>query len=335
MSRPQSRDHLFPVIDGHVDLLYDLIRHHPETPLQELPHAWVSLPKLAAGAVRVIVSVFYCPDACNGPLKAADYLRYLLTRAGRQLRGVETILTAEALTSCYHGEGGPGALLLLENADPLLEFPPRDLKQLGFRAIGLTHVGRNRIGDGDTIEEPEGLTSAGRDLVRELDRLGFAIDTAHLSDPAFREVAGIFSGPLFSSHTGLRAFNDFPRNLDDGQIRTILSRRGVVGIAACPGLLSEEVKADISHLFRQIDWFVQKYGAEGVGIGSDLGGYDSVCHGFEDHACFPRLAELLDGAGYPETAVAGIMGENWYRFFSGLLADSADGTSSLTVAQSF
>jgi membrane dipeptidase len=329
-----SRNHQYPVIDGHVDLLYDLIRHHPETPLQDLPDAWVTLPKLAAGAVRIIVSVFYCPDACNGPLKAADYLRDLLTRAGRQLRGVETILTVEALESCYQGVRGPGALLLLENADALLEFPPQALKQLGFRAVGLTHVGKNRIGDGNTIEEPKGLTVAGRGLVRELDRLGFAIDTAHLSDPAFREVAGIFSGPLFSSHTGLRAFNELPRNLDDGQIRTILSRRGVVGIAACPSLLSEEVKADISHLFCQIDWFVQKYGAEGVGIGSDLGGCDTVCHGFEDHTFFPRLAELLNGAGYPETAVAGIMGGNWYRFFSRLLANSDDGTFCRPAVQS-
>jgi membrane dipeptidase len=321
-----SRNHQYPVIDGHVDLLYDLIRHHPETPLQELPDAWVSLPKLAAGAVRVIVSVFYCPDSCNGPGKSADYLRYLLARAGRQLREVETIRTAEALESCYNGAGGPGALLLLENADPLLELPALELKQLGFRAIGLTHVGRNRIGDGNTIEEPEGLTAAGRELVRELDRLGFAVDTAHLSDPAFAEVAGIFSGPLFSSHTGLRAFNDFPRNLDDGQIRTILDRKGVVGIAACPSLLSEDVRADISQLFCQIDWFVQKYGAEGAGIGSDLGGCDTLCRGFEDHSCFPRLAELLAGAGYPDTAIAEIMGGNWYRFFSGLLADSAEGS---------
>ena len=321
MSAP-SRNNPYLAIDGHVDLLYDLLRHHPETPLHELPHAWVSLPKLAAGAVRVIVSVFYCPDACNGPDKSAEYLRYLLTYAGQKLHGIETIVTAEALESCYRGADKPGALLLLENADPLLEFPPQELKQLGFRAVGLTHVGRNRIGDGNTIEEPEGLTAAGRNLVRDLDRLGFAIDTAHLSDPAFAEVAGIFSGPLFSSHTGLRVFNELPRNLDDGQIRAILERKGVVGIAACPSLLSEDVKAEITDLFRQIDWFVQKYGAEGVGIGSDLGGYETMCRGFEDHACFPRLAERLDGAGYPETAVEGIMGGNWFRFFSGLLSPS-------------
>jgi len=319
----ESRNLPFPAIDGHVDLLYDLLRHHPATPLRELPHAWVSLPKLAAGEVRVIVSAFYCPDAHNGPLTAAPYLRYLLAYAGQRIRGVETIVTAQALETCYHGMGEPGALLLLENADPLLEFPPQELKHLGFRAVGLTHVGRNRIGDGNTIEAPEGLTAAGRKLVRELDGLGFAIDTAHLSDLAFRKVTEIFSGPLLSSHTGLRAFNELPRNLNDGQVRSILSRGGVIGIAACPGLLSADVKADISHLFRQIDWFVQKYGVEGVGIGSDLGGYDTVCHGFEDHTRFPRLAEILDGAGYPQTAVAGIMGGNWFRFFSRLLAGSS------------
>jgi membrane dipeptidase len=52
----QPRSNPYPAIDSHVDLLYDLIRRHPEIPLQELPDAWVSLPKLAEGGVRVIVS---------------------------------------------------------------------------------------------------------------------------------------------------------------------------------------------------------------------------------------------------------------------------------------
>jgi microsomal dipeptidase-like Zn-dependent dipeptidase len=64
---------------------------------------------------------------------------------------------------------------------------------------------------------------------------------------------------------------------------------------------------------------VQKYGPSGVGIGSDFGGYDTVCEGFEDHSRLPALAAMLVEAGYPDTAIQGIMGDNWYRFFFKLL----------------
>jgi len=318
-----SQNRTWPAIDSHVDLLYDLIRKHPDRPLRDIPDAWVTVPRLKEGGVRLFVSVFYSPDAHNGPVKAADYLRYLLAYAEKHVHEFKAIRSAEELTAAYHGNGTPGALLLLENADPLLEYPPQALKERGFLAVGLTHVGRNRIGDGNTVDEPQGLTPAGRKLVKDLDDLGFAIDTAHLSEPAFQETADLFTGPLFSSHTGFRAFNDTPRNLSDGQIRTILGREGVVGMAAAPGMISDDAKVGISHVLHQIDWFVQRYGAAGIAIGSDMGGYDGVCEGFNDHTDFPRLADLLAGAGYPDPAIEGIMGGNWFRFFSRLLEGSS------------
>jgi membrane dipeptidase len=303
-----------------VDLLYDMLRHHPDTPLAQLPDAWLSLPKLKKGGVRVVVSAFYCQDAQNGPVKAADNLRFLLEYAEKYLAGLQTIRTVEELESCYHGTGEPAALLLLENADALLEIAPGMLRREGFRVVGLTHVGRNRIGDGNAVADPGGLTPAGRDLMGELDRLGFAIDMAHLSAPCFSEVIDLFSGPILSTHTGLRAFCDTPRNLSDEQIGSILSRGGVIGLAAFPGMLSASGKADISDYFRQIDWLVQRYGPEGIAIGTDFGGYDGACEGFEDHSRIPRLVETLGRAGYPDTALVGILGGNWFRFFSGLLA---------------
>lgn len=312
----------FPVVDAHVDLLYDVGRHYPETRLTDLPDdSWITLSKLASGNVRVIVSAFYCEDAQNGPVKAADNLRFLLEYAERNLGEMKTLRTGYDLAECFDGTRTPGALLLLENADALLEFPAEILKRKGFRVVGLTHAGKNRIGDGNRVADPAGLTTAGRQLVQELDRLGFAIDTAHLSEPSFREVTDLFRGPLLSTHTGLRSFCDTPRNLSTEQIRIILSRGGVIGIAAYPGMLSASGRADVSDVFCHIDWLVQKFGPQGVAIGSDFGGYDTVCSGFEDHSCMPRLAEMLSRAGYPEPAVRGIMGENWFRFFSSLLAE--------------
>ncbi len=310
---------MYPVIDSHVDLLYDLIRHHPDTPHSEVSDAWITRPKLAEGAVRVIVSAFYCTDACNGPEKAADYLRFLLGYAERNLKKPDLIRTPEELEAVFHDSDAPGALFLLENADALLEYPPEALKRRGFRVAGLTHAGRNRIGDGNAVVNPGGLSPAGRSLLGELDRLGFAIDTAHLSDSCFSEVADLYSGPIVSTHTGLRSLCDTPRNLSDEQVNTILSRGGIIGIAAYPGMLSIDGRAGISHVFRHIDHIVQKHGTSGVGVGSDFGGYDTVCEGFEDHSRLPELARLLCKAGYPQSAVRGIMGDNWYRFFTNLL----------------
>ncbi|MFH1029252.1 MAG: membrane dipeptidase [Pseudomonadota bacterium] len=312
---------MFAAIDSHVDLLFDLLRHHPETPFEETQDAWISLPKLAAGGVRVVVSAHYCRDDFNGPEKAAVNLRDLLGYAERNTRKLAAITTVKELENCYHGTGSPGALLLLENADALLDFSPEELAQRGFRLVGLTHVGKNRLGDGNAVLNPEGLTKAGRSLVAELDRLGFAIDTAHLSDPCFREVDELFSGRLISTHSGFRSHCATPRNLSDEQVRIILSRGGMIGIAAYPGMLSVDGQADLALLFRQIDWFVQKFGPAGIGLGTDFGGYDGVCKGFEDHSHLPALAELLANAGYSDSTIRDILGGNWFSFFRGLLKD--------------
>lgn len=310
---------LFPVADGHVDLVYDLMRHHPGTPVEDLTESWCSLPRLAAGNVRVIVAACYCQDACNGPLTASGNLRSLLQYAEDYLKVLPVIRTPRELAGCFEGTGAPGALLLLENADPLLEYDPEILRLRGFRLVGLTHAGRNRIGCGNKVEFPSGLTEAGRSLVARLDRLGMAIDTAHLSEPCFREVADTFSGPLVSTHTGIRAFCDTPRNLSDQQARTILARDGMIGLAVYPGMLTPTGEADIHDYFRQLDWLLQRYGPRGIGIGSDFGGFDTACRDLEDHASLPRLAGLLSDAGYSDQVIGAVFGENWRGFFSGLL----------------
>jgi len=309
----------FPVIDGHVDMIYDLVRHHPDKPLEDLPAAWCGLPRLAAGNAKIIVSAFYCQDGCNGPATAAENLRSLLRYADRNLKALPTIRTRDELAACFAGTGHAGALLLLENADPLLEFDPAVLKRRGFLVVGLTHAGRNRIGCGNKVENPSGLSEAGRSLVTRLDRLGFALDLAHLSEQGFRETADSFAGPLVSTHTGIRAFCDNPRNLSDRQIRTILDREGMIGLAAYPGMLSSSGEACIDDYFRQLDWLIQRYGPRGIGIGSDFGGFDAMCRGLEDHSALPRVADLLAAAGYSDQVIAAVFGENWFRFFSRLL----------------
>jgi membrane dipeptidase len=309
----------FPVIDGHVDLVYAMQRNATETPFAELAAGPITPQTLARGGVRVLVGALYCTDVHNGPITAVTHLRQLLAFADRQLTGLIPIRTATQLEACCRGETAPGILPLLENGDALLDLPLKILEAWGLRVVGLTHAGPNRLADGNAVVRPGGLRPAGRQLVAELAQRGWAIDLAHLAEPGFRELLDLFPGPLLCSHTGLRRFCDRPRNLEDAQIAALLNREGVLGLAFAPEMLVPAGPADCEDVFRQLDWLVQQYGDTGVALGSDLGGFDGECRGLEDHGQLGRLARRMARAGYPEASVARIMGGNWQRFYGRLL----------------
>lgn len=262
-----------------------------------------------------MASALYCADTANGPQSAARQLAALITAEERFLDGWPLIRRGGDLDEAWSGSGPPGRLRLLENADALLEYGVAAACAAGIMTVGLTHVGRNRLADGNAVAAPGGLTGAGRQLLAELAASDRVVDVAHLAPPGFWEVLDRYPGALVCSHTGLRRFCDRPRNLDDAQLTALFGRDGLVGLAFAPGLLNVAGEADLEEVFRQLDWLVQRFGAEQVGLGSDFGGFDGVCAGLEDHGRLPFLAERLRQAGYPDPAISGIMGENWMRFY--------------------
>lgn len=310
----------FTIIDGHVDLLYAMQRSGAETPFAELTAGPITPQALTRGGVRLLVGALYCADVHNGPFTAATHLRQLMDFADRQLTGLVPIRTATQLEACCRDEFAQGILPLLENGDALADGGLENYEAWGLRVVGLTHAGANRLADGNGVARPGGLRPAGRQLVEELARRGWAIDVAHLAEPGFWELLELFPGPLLCSHTGLRRFHDIPRNLDDGQIAALLGRDGVIGLAFAPEMLLPDGPADLETVFRQLDWLAQRYGDAGVAVGSDLGGFDGKCAGLENHGQFGSLARRMTQAGYPDASVARIMGGNWLRFYSKVLA---------------
>ena len=177
-------------VDGHVDILYAMFESHPKVPFEELTELPVTLDKLKSASVFVSVAALYCPDTYNGA-KAAGFLSSLVAYAAKYLTGLFHIKSAGNLNDCIR-QKTPGTIWLIENADGLLEFDRSKLAEAGIRVAGLTHMGRNRIGDGNNVPFPEGLTSEGKDLVKELAREGFAFDAAHLAEPGFRDLVRDF-----------------------------------------------------------------------------------------------------------------------------------------------
>jgi len=305
-----------PIIDGHVDLIYEMQRHYYDKPFHEISGGPVTLKKLCKGNVKIIVSAFFLADGFNGAELSVNYLKNLINASDKYLTSLTQIKSREDLDKCF--KKGSGVIFLLENADALLNFSISELKNKNIKTIGLTHVGKNRIGDGNMVPFPEKLTKHGKELVKILDQNGFAIDLAHLSEPSFFDVVNSFKGPIMSSHTGLTPFYNTPRNLSPEQIKIILQRKGVIGISVNPEMLSYSQSATINDVFIQIDYIAQKYDVDGIAIGSDFCGFDLINSGLDDISKLSNLAEILDKNGYPEKAVKKILGENWFNFYASL-----------------
>ncbi|MDY6934635.1 MAG: membrane dipeptidase [Spirochaetota bacterium] len=308
------------IIDGHVDLLYEMTRNHNGIPFDRITDSPVTIERLKRGNVRIIVSAYYCPDEYNGGYSAAEYLENLFNISELYLTGLKHVKSANEFVLCFNGGEETGIISLIENADALLEMGIEKLEKKGIKVVGLTHSGRNRIGDGNSIKYPNKITNDGKALVKSLDDSGFAIDLAHLSETCFMELCDIFKGPIISSHTGLRKFYDIPRNLSQKQTDIILHRGGLIGITINPEMLSGDKIADIIDVFQNIDFIVQKYNANSVALGSDLCGFDFVNQGIPDISYLNDLAEIFDKHGYTSESIRKIMGENWLRFYCSLLS---------------
>ena len=325
LSGPEAEEERIKVkgailVDGHVDLTYYLMNLSEKVPLSALEDGPFTLNKIREVGLRLFASALYCQDVFNGE-GALRHLKEILHFTLDHFDEVRIVKGRTDLESAKKDPDMVGTLFLLENADALvgnLSFVD-ELIEAGTHIVGLTHRGRNRIGDGDGVLVPGGFSPEGIEVIHVLDDLGLLIDVAHLHPKCFWKLLDIFSGPIVSSHTGIRTFCNIQRNIDMQQAEEIIRRGGLVGITFNPEMLTTEGRANLEHVFIHMDVLVQKFGPDGVGMGSDFCGFDGVAEGLEDITKIPKLAEMMLEHGYGEEAVGKIMGLNWLRLYESLL----------------
>src|SRR5213079_1415437 len=228
-----NRLHAGGVIDMHFDLPMDLYEKRSQANVL----ATEFLPEFEAGGMGIIGTAIYIEDRYlpeRGLQVALDQIARLYTEAEQSKRCVVCRShddIARALDSKK-----VGFLLTMEGVEPLGDDLDllRAFYEAGVREIGLTHARTNTAGHGGIFaasgSSPEGLTSFGRDLVRECERLGLIVDLAHINPAGFKEIVDLTTKPLIVSHTNARKFYDVERNINDEQIKMIGQRRGVIGI---------------------------------------------------------------------------------------------------------
>ena len=219
-----------------------------------------------------------------------------------------------------------GYILSLEGADSILT--PGHLERAyaqGLRALGPAHYGAGRYSPGTHLPGP--LSTIGRELVREMDRLGMILDVTHLSDEAFWEALELFQGTVWASHSNCRKLVPDQRQFDDDQLKALIARGAVIGGALdawmmVPGWIRGRTTPQTSgvklgHLLDHWDHICQLAGnAQHIGIGTDLdGGYglEQSPGDLDTIADLARLPGMLAERGYASADIPAVMHGNWLR----------------------
>lgn len=119
----------------------------------------------------------------------------------------------------------------------------RTFAALGVRYMTLTHMDNNEWADSSTDKPAHnGLTDFGKDVIREMNRLGIIVDISHVSDKTFYDALETSKAPVFASHSSCRAICQAPRNMTDDMIRDLAKHGGVIQINYHVGFLSQEFR---------------------------------------------------------------------------------------------
>jgi len=340
---------MIPVFDGHNDILWR-IGNAPERReaiwLSGEGKGHIDLPRLrrggfAGGFFAIFVDSpeagdlaaldarmdqppydFPLPDpigfgeALPVAMAAAGHLRWMERQGGLRI-----VRTAAGIRACM-AEGTVAAVMHMEGAEAI--DPGLDALYVwhaaGLRSLGPVWSRPTAFGHGvpfafpSTGDTGEGLTEAGRRLIRECNALGILIDLSHLNAKGFDDVARLSQAPLVATHSNAHAVCPTSRNLTDRQLAAIRESGGMVGLNFATCFLNPDGRRTpargLDPLLRHLDHLVSRLGEDHVGLGSDFDGA-TIPEEIGDAAGLQRLLAAIAAHGFGRDLVERIAWRNW------------------------
>jgi len=231
-----------------------------------------------------------------------------------------------------------------------------NLHRLAGRGVGymtLTHGDTLAWADSATDDARHGgLTGFGREVVREMNRLGMLVDVSHVSTDTMRAALDASDAPLIASHSNAHTLAAHPRNIPDDVLAAIGARGGVVMVVFFPGFVVPETanamvdmlsmwrrirvehagdeprieaemerieaglqldRGSVSDVVDHIEYVADVAGIDAVGLGSDFDGMTMTPAGLEDVSCYPAITDELIVRGWSETEIRKVLGDNTLR----------------------
>ncbi|MFD7133667.1 dipeptidase [Streptomyces sp. NPDC059894] len=351
----------FPVVDGHNDLpwaLREQVRYDldaRDVAVDQRAHLHTDIPRLRAGGVGAQYWSVYVradqPGAVPATLEQIDCVRRLIDRHPGDLRAALTAADVEAARA----EGRIASLMGAEGGHSIANSlgTLRGLYALGVRYLTLTHNDNVDWADSAT-DEPRagGLTAFGREVVREMNRLGMLVDLSHVAATTMRDALDASLAPVIFSHSSARAVCDHPRNIPDDVLERLPANGGVAMVTFVPKFVlqaavdwtadaEENMRAhgfhpldttaramEVHRAFQErrprptatvatvadhLDHMREVAGVDHLGIGGDYDGTAFTPEGLNDVSGYPNLiAELLD-RGWSKADLAKLTWQNAVR----------------------
>lgn len=344
-------------IDSHIDTVQRVLVMG-----EDLGKRWsvghVDIPRLHEGGTHAPFFALWVPvyfpgsEAVRRTLDLRDAMQSLFDTHKDQIEHATTAADIERIVKA----GKIAAFLTVEGGHTIAD----DLRvlrmyyQLGIRSMTLTHSRNNNWADSATDEPAHnGLTDFGKEVVREMNRLGMVVDVSHVAEKAFYDALEVTIKPVMCTHSSMRALSDVPRNVTDEMLSALAKNGGVIGITFGEGFvnpkdaealrraievettaplltgraLDDYAAEDVRKLFGtrvkvastvedvadHIDHAVKIAGIDHVGIGSDFDGVSGPPNGLDDVSKMPALIAVLLERGYQDRDVKKILGENTLR----------------------
>jgi membrane dipeptidase len=229
-------------IDSHIDTIQHVLVDGVDL-AKRLPNGMVDFPRMREGGMKAPFFALWVPvyykgaEAVRRTLDLRDAMQSVLDAHPDQIElatgagDIERIVKSKKLAAFLAIEGGH------QIDDDLAVL--RTYYRMGIRAMTLTHFKNNNWADSST-DKPEhnGLTPFGKDVIREMNRLGMLVDVSHVSDKTFYDALAVSTKPVIVSHSSSRAISDIPRNVTDDMLRALAKNGGVIGINFGEGFIS-------------------------------------------------------------------------------------------------
>lgn len=334
------------VIDTHCDTTQCLKKHDWDFAARQTD-GHVDIPRLREGGMdAVFFAVFEAgPVEPGAGIAAAREQIELIHQTIRRLDGtLAPARTAPDIERARH-EGRIAILIAIEGGHLIEDSLDvlREYHSLGATYMTLTHAIHTNWADSGGVHGPleplhGGLSPFGRDVIREMNRLGVMVDVSHVSDETFWDVIGTSTAPVLATHSSCRAVCPHRRNLTDEMMKAIAASGGTVQInfaaafldpgfpepdpaalkewAASGGLCCKPVIDHVTPFSILVDHFdhaLRVVGPDHVGIGSDFDGVFAVPEGMEDCSKLPNLTAALLARGYGEDDLVKVLGGNVLR----------------------
>jgi membrane dipeptidase len=323
------------------------------------------LPRMKEGGIdaeffAIYVSARYAREG-GSARRALDMIDDVYEQARRHPGALEMAFTSDDIRRISKS-GKIAALMGIEGGHAIEDSLAalRMFYRLGVRYMTLTHSNTNNWADssGDinnaNVKHHNGLTEFGREVVREMNRIGMMVDISHVADKTFWDVIEVSQAPVIASHSSARQLTDIPRNMTDDMLRAVGKKGGVVMInfgssfvntkyvkpspelqakidearrtyagdldrmrAEIAKLTGPRPRVTLEMLIDHIAHVAKVAGIDNVGLGSDFDGVGgNLPEGMEDISKLPAITYELLKRGFSESDVKKILGENFLRTMS-------------------